>query len=763
MSFSLVMYGNLIRYNQIIHITTTKQENVDNDFLPFSSAHIYTLVDHKIAMQRSLPLPQCLFTFLQLLTIIFSIDNNQNSNNINNRIIQFTQPEYDGIIFETNSTTKFTISTNSNEVVNMYKTCFWLNVMHYTNVDQVVNMEIQCQEFNPESYTVEFNVVFNASMYNASIVSAVANIISKTKVENQHERYDIIRTIFVGMETFGDNNNDFNDHYGDFQGLVPRATATYFNMKLMFMKSNSNRNNIAIINEDRYFIQFINPINYLTITDHYFKITVKLLKNAVSIKHGYIKLRIRKQNMGTIHIKTTGDDNHGDVFFETNVNNVAVDNDGIISLQYWQTTSQIKAKENLLIFTVEYYNELSKSNPLVYDQVTVSNIMWNKPMEETCNMQELKSIKSPITKAAIAEVSTSDKKPTIANNNKTSKIRVAIVTFLLSNNHYIHGLIALAQSTFIQNPNIPFIVLAPANSLSNKTVDILQYLNVDVRFVEEIKYGREFFRYPTNIWTRLQIWSLEEEFEYILMLDVDSLLLKDSSILFNNMHELQEEENPPLVMNFMCPMKMIKPDASCNIPDGGSNVVCDDVDAMSMSCCTSSFIGVVKPSKKLLNQMKTWASLHSLYTFAEQQFINAFFYRKHKHWYLGKYYCNREHLSVNIVNMHKLSNECIIYDFTVGTSKNTKKIWLHSVMEVHEYSTNIYGNMESPSLSATVIENIHDIHLLWFDYYLSALKRLSSMKIIIANADGGKKDKMRAIHFMTDLPECNLVPMCRSF
>ena len=69
------------------------------------------------------------------------------------------------------------------------------------------------------------------------------------------------------------------------------------------------------------------------------------------------------------------------------------------------------------------------------------------------------------------------------------------------------------------------------------------------------------------------------------------------------MHELQEEENPPLVMNFMCPMKMIKPDASCNIPDGGSNVVCDDVDAMSMSCCTSSFIGVVKPSKKLLNQM----------------------------------------------------------------------------------------------------------------------------------------------------------------
>ena len=84
-------------------------------------------------------------------------------------------------------------------------------------------------------------------------------------------------------------------------------------------------------------------------------------------------------------------------------------------------------------------------------------------------------------------------------------------------------------------------------------------------------------------------------------------------------------------------------------------------------------------------------------------------------------------------------------------------------MEVHEYSTNIYGNMESPSLSATVIENIHDIHLLWFDYYLSALKRLSSMKIIIANADGEKKDKMRAIHFMTDLPECNLVPMCRSF
>ena len=196
------MYGNLTRYNQIIHITTTKQENVDNDFLPFSSAHIYTLVDHKIAMQRSLPLPQCLFTFLQLLTIIFSIDNNQNSNNINNKIIQFIQPEYDGIIFETNSTTKFTISTNSNEVVNMYKTCFWLNVMHYKNVDQVVNMEIQCQEFNPESYTVEFNVVFNASMYNASIVSAVANIISKTKVENQHERYAIIRTIFVGMETY---------------------------------------------------------------------------------------------------------------------------------------------------------------------------------------------------------------------------------------------------------------------------------------------------------------------------------------------------------------------------------------------------------------------------------------------------------------------------------------------------------------------------------------------------------------------------------
>ena len=111
---------------------------VINFFLPISSAHIYTLVDHKIAMQRSLPLPQCLFTFLQLLTITFSIDNNQNSNNINNKIIQFTQPEYDGIIFETNSTTKFTISTNSNEVVNMYKTCFWLNVMHYKNVDQVV-------------------------------------------------------------------------------------------------------------------------------------------------------------------------------------------------------------------------------------------------------------------------------------------------------------------------------------------------------------------------------------------------------------------------------------------------------------------------------------------------------------------------------------------------------------------------------------------------------------------------------------------------
>ena len=120
---------------------------------------------------------------------------------------------------------------------------------------------------------------------------------------------------------------------------------------------------------------------------------------------------------------------------------------------------------------------------------------------------------------------------------------------------------------------------------------------------------------------------------------------------------------------------------------------------------------------------------------------------------------------VNIVNMHKLSNECIIYDFTVGTSKNTKKIWLHSVMEVHEYSTNIYGNMESPSLSATVIENIHDIHLLWFDYYLSALKRLSSMKIIIANADGEKEHSFNmsaqcGLMLTSDCPCTRVAPPC---
>ena len=635
-------------------------------------------------------------------------------------LIEFIQPEYDGIIVDTNSSMQFVISTNYNHIIETFKVCFRLLVTKEDDVNHQTSTKTECKNFTVDNNTGRFTVIFNRKMHESSIVIGVANVLPKVRLTgapHHHSSNTLVRTLFVSMEKFGGNlfrsiTNTASDYLDDSQGLVPLATAAAFNMKVLFMARTNTlkRKNNIVTGTNTFLIKFLDPVKYSTVTDHYMKISVKLLKNSMPIKNGLIKLRLYKRRAGSDQIGKPK--SNGNVLFQIDVKNNTLDSEGVIALQYWQTSAQLKSQQNILIFTIEYYNyENSGQNNglIVFDQTIISNIMWNEKIETSCNIHYIQDNEQQQSKS-FSFVETA-----------LQKRKYAFATFILSENHYLHGVIALSQSIFKFYPNAKLIVLAPQNSLSVTTISLLSNLNIVIKFVEEINYGKTFYRYPSNIWTRLQYWNMVE-YDYIIPLDADSVLLKRVSYLFDG---IALPKDGSLPMSHMCPMKTLSENT------------------MTMPCCTSSFITLIRPSRKVFNVLKTWAKIHNRYIFAEFQFLNAYFYKKHVRNLHSRYYCNREHMSFK-----NILDSCTVYDFTNGPSKNTKKIWLYSKTEKNDL-------FSSKRNDEVWIKNLHTINNIWFELYSGGLKRMKQAAL--------EKGSVDNTSFFTDLPDCNIVPECRDY
>ena len=97
-------------------------------------------------------------------------------------LIEFIQPEYDGIIVDTNSSMQFVISTNYNHIIETFKVCFRLLVTKEDDINHQTSTKTECKNFTVDNNTGRFTVIFNRKMHESSIVSGVANVLPKVRL-----------------------------------------------------------------------------------------------------------------------------------------------------------------------------------------------------------------------------------------------------------------------------------------------------------------------------------------------------------------------------------------------------------------------------------------------------------------------------------------------------------------------------------------------------------------------------------------------------
>ena len=61
--------------------------------------------------------------------------------------IQFIQPEYDGIIVDTNSSIQFVISTNYDHIIETFKVCFRLLVTKEDDLNHQTSTKTECKRY----------------------------------------------------------------------------------------------------------------------------------------------------------------------------------------------------------------------------------------------------------------------------------------------------------------------------------------------------------------------------------------------------------------------------------------------------------------------------------------------------------------------------------------------------------------------------------------------------------------------------------------
>lgn len=116
---------------------------------------------------------------------------------------------------------------------------------------------------------------------------------------------------------------------------------------------------------------------------------------------------------------------------------------------------------------------------------------------------------------------------------------------LLSNDNYVPGVVLLKATLDAVNTKYPLIVLLP-NKLSDASMDVLNKLGVETRVIDKIYMPEQIYEHnkQTNprqaeIWkdtlSKFVTWTFEE-FDKIILIDCDVLILRNLDDLFEKPH-----------------------------------------------------------------------------------------------------------------------------------------------------------------------------------------------------------------------------------
>ena len=190
---------------------------------------------------------------------------------------------------------------------------------------------------------------------------------------------------------------------------------------------------------------------------------------------------------------------------------------------------------------------------------------------------------------------------------------------LLSHEAYYPGVQALYNSLQVADTEHPLVVML-TSAITAETRSKLAALGdaVELRDVEALPLpcgtgGRPQYAcaHFADCWLKLRMWEWEPDFELLCYLDADMLLLK-------NMDELLESTPPPLGIRAV---------PECGCVSGRGDGRCYYVEPRRARRYFNAGLLVLAPSAALLRTMLTSLSACDLseFTYAEQDFLNAFF------------------------------------------------------------------------------------------------------------------------------------------
>ena len=194
---------------------------------------------------------------------------------------------------------------------------------------------------------------------------------------------------------------------------------------------------------------------------------------------------------------------------------------------------------------------------------------------------------------------------------------------LLTNDSYAYGVILLLESMKKVNTKYPLHVLI-TEDVSLPTIEILNQLDVTYELVDKIEMPKELMDYNMAInpsvagtwrycWTKFHIFH-QNQFDKIIFLDADIMLLKNIDHLFKKSH-------------------------MTGAIDGEYFNLWPDWDHINAGCI------VIEPSEKTFNDIVNFASSLKIdelpnYIIADQEVINLYYkdWPKQKECHLNKYY-----------------------------------------------------------------------------------------------------------------------------
>lgn len=195
---------------------------------------------------------------------------------------------------------------------------------------------------------------------------------------------------------------------------------------------------------------------------------------------------------------------------------------------------------------------------------------------------------------------------------------------LLSDSSYFAGVNALFNSLVQSDTEYPLIVMVTQGVPAETRVKIVQLgEECQMRSVEPLPLPRGTGNKPkyacahfADCWTKLRMWEWDDEFERLVYLDADMLVLKNIDELLEDGDQTEPESGVGAVLECFCPVLERKPQCGYHRPDAPPPWPYFNAGLLAL-----------RPDSSVLAHMLVALEQCDLSTFpfAEQDFLNQYF------------------------------------------------------------------------------------------------------------------------------------------